>query len=44
IRHFPTDEPEERAIENVPDRVLEVLIASINAGTPALCGKWEAKV
>ncbi|KKM04918.1 hypothetical protein LCGC14_1759420 [marine sediment metagenome] len=44
IRHFPTDEPEERAIENVPDRVLENLIASINADRPATCGKWEAKV
>ena len=44
IRHFPTDEPEERVIENVPDRVLENLIASINEGVPATCGKWEAKV
>ena len=44
IRHFPTDEPEERVIENVPDRVLENLIASINKGVPATCGKWEAKV
>jgi len=42
IRHFPTDEPEERGIECVPDRVLENLIASINAGEKALCGKWEA--
>ena len=43
IRHFPTDEAEERDITNVPDRVLEVLISLINAGVPALCGKWEAK-
>ena len=43
IRHFPTDEPEERVIENVPDRVLENLIASINAGQPASCGKWTAE-
>ena len=42
IRHFPTDEPEERVIENVPDRVLENLIASINKGEKATCGKWEA--